>query len=110
MLYCSFGRSLPTTKERVVPDRQQHQRHFDAHLDTPSVHHHLTPRTLHQVYQQIVAAAQGSVKDGRQLVAVRGQLGALKDKGPSTLYYYDVPLSGDGETIALDIPKALLRK
>jgi hypothetical protein len=43
----------------------------------------LTPHTLHQVYRQIVATAQGSVKVGRHLVAVRGQLGPMNDKGPS---------------------------
>jgi exonuclease VII large subunit len=70
----------------------------------------LTPRTLNQVYRQIVAAAQESVQVGRQLVAVFGQLGPLRDKGVSTLYFYEVHLSGDGETVYLDIPKELIRK
>ena len=68
----------------------------------------LTPRTLNQVYRQIVAAAQGSVQVGRQLVAVRGDLGHIRDKGTSILYR--VPLSGDGDTVYLDIPKELVRK
>jgi exonuclease VII large subunit len=67
-----------------------------------------TPHTLNQVYRQIVATAQGSVKVGRPLVAVRGQLGPLNDKGPSTKYFYEVPLSDDEGIVYLDVPKELV--
>jgi hypothetical protein len=69
-----------------------------------------TPRTLHHVYRQIVAAAQGSVKVGRPLVAVRSQLGPMHDKGESAKYCYEVRLSDDEEMISLDISKELVGK
>jgi exonuclease VII large subunit len=70
----------------------------------------LTPRTLNQVYRQIVAAAQERVKVGRPLVAVRGQLGPMHDKGPSTKYFYEVRLRDDEDIVYLDIPKELVWK
>jgi hypothetical protein len=84
--------------------------HMGEQTPTAVGHDDLTPRTLNQVYRQMVFAAQGSVKVGRQLVAVRGHLGPMRDKGASTLYFYEVHLSGDGETVYLDIPKELARK
>src|SRR5215468_3807207 len=53
----------------------------------------LTPRTLNQVYRQIVDTAKGSVKVGRQLVAVHGHLGPIRDRAPSALYFYEVYLT-----------------
>jgi hypothetical protein len=100
-----FSEQLPSVPRG---DMRRDVMHMGEQTPTAVGPNDLTPRTLNQVYRQVVAVAQGRVKVGRPLVAVHGDLGHMRDTGASILYR--VPLNGDGETVYLDIPKELVRK